>query len=65
MKAVALAMLAALAVAAPAHAGGPTMLVGAAEDVVKQQDLVGATVTMSMLRLAGFDSVRISVIWAP
>lgn len=41
------------------------MLVGAAEDVVKQPDLVGSKSNMSLLRLAGFDAVRVTEIWGP
>jgi hypothetical protein len=65
MRFLLVAAVAALALASPGQAGGPRMLVGAAEDVVKQPDLVGAKATMSLLRLAGFDTVRVSVIWAP
>jgi hypothetical protein len=65
LKTVISALVAALALAPTAQAGGPTMLVGAAEDLVKQPDLVGAKANMALLRLAGFDSVRVTVIWAP
>jgi len=41
------------------------MLVGTAEDFVKQPDLVGATAKLRLVRLAGFDSVRITSIWSP
>ncbi len=48
-----------------ARAGGPTMVVGAAEDVVRSTDLVTAKASMTMLQLAGFRAVRITSIWAP
>ncbi len=54
-----------LLVAPAARAGGPTMLVGAAEDQVKQQSLTEAKAKMDLLRLAGFDTVRVTSIWAP
>ncbi len=60
-----LALLAALLLAPAAHAAGPFTLVGVAEDAVKQPDLVGAKARMTLIRLAGFDSVRITSIWAP
>jgi len=58
-------LLAVLALAAPAQAGGPELRVGAAEDVVKQPTLVAAKAQMALLKLAGFDTVRITVVWAP
>jgi hypothetical protein len=58
-------LFAVLVLAAPAHAGGPDLRVGAAEDVVKQSTLVGAKAQMLLLKLAGFDTVRITVVWAP
>jgi hypothetical protein len=57
--------LGALAVAPLAHAGGPELRVGAAEDVVKQPTLPGAKAQLQLLRLAGLDTVRITAIWAP
>jgi hypothetical protein len=60
-----LAALAALALAAPAQAGGPALLVGAAEDAVKQQTLPAAKAQMDLARLAGFGIVRVTEIWAP
>ncbi len=54
-----------LAYAAPAHAGGPGMLVGAAEDVVKQPDPVKAKAEMDLALLGGLDAIRITQVWAP
>ncbi len=54
-----------LACAAPAHAAGPTLLVGTSEDAVKTRTLVQAKANMSVLRLAGFDSVRLTSVWWP
>jgi hypothetical protein len=61
---VAAALFAAVA-AAPASAGGPSMLVGAAEDAVQQDNLVAAKAKLDLLRLAGFGAVRVSEFWAP
>src|SRR5205807_989615 len=58
-------MLGSLALAAPAHAGGPAMLIGAAEDIVKQGDPVAAKAKMDLAKLGGLDAIRITQIWAP
>jgi hypothetical protein len=58
-------LLVALVLAAPAQAGGPYMLVGAAEDAVKQPDLVSARAQLDLVRLAGLDTVRPTVNWLP
>jgi hypothetical protein len=60
-----LTALAVLAIAAPAHAGGPKMLVGVAEDAVRQPDVVSARAQLDLARLAGFDSVRVTSFWTP
>jgi hypothetical protein len=54
-----------LALAMPAQAGGPTMLLGAAEDAVRAPDLVTTKVKMTELRLAGFTAVRVTSNWRP
>jgi hypothetical protein len=46
-----------------ASAGGPAMMVGAAEDVAKQQDAAFAKTEMDMARLAGLDSIRVTQTW--
>jgi hypothetical protein len=51
--------------AAPAHAGGPTMLVGAAEDAVQADTVAAAKAKLDLLKLAGFGAVRITEVWAP
>jgi hypothetical protein len=51
--------------AAPAHAGGPTMLVGASEDAVQQTNVTAAKAKLDLLKLAGFNAVRITEVWAP
>ena len=48
---------------ATAWAGGPAMMVGAAEDVGRQQDYAFAKSEMDMARLAGLDSIRLTQIW--
>ena len=55
----------ALVAAAPAWAGGPRTLVGTAEDAVKQPDAVSARAQLDLARLAGLDTVRITVLWNP
>ena len=58
-------VIGALAFAQAAFAGGPTMTIGATEDIVKQPDLVAAKAQMDLLKLAGLNAVRVSQIWAP
>jgi hypothetical protein len=48
-----------------AHAGGPTMLVGADEDAVKQSTMTAAKAKLDLLKLAGFNAVRVTAIWQP
>jgi hypothetical protein len=48
-----------------ALAGGPAMRVGAAEDEVQQASLVDAEAKLSLLQLAGLDTVRVNSIWGP
>jgi len=55
--------LVALALAPSALAGGPGMQFGAAEDVVRAPDLPTAKAKMTLLRLAGFSSVRVTSQW--
>jgi len=58
--------LALAAVVAPgALAGGPSMAFGAAEDVVRAPDLVSAKAEMTLFRLAGFSSIRVTSQWLP
>jgi hypothetical protein len=56
---------AAVILASPARAGGPTMLIGAAEDQVKQSSLTEAKAKLDLLKLAGLDTVRVTSIWDP
>ena len=51
------------ALATPAWAGGPYMLVGAAEDLVKQPTEAAAKVELDKAKLAGLDSVRVTETW--
>jgi hypothetical protein len=48
-----------------ARAGGPGMLLGAAEDRVRQGSVPAAKAQLDLFRLAGLNSVRVSSIWAP
>src|SRR5574340_1609892 len=54
-----------LALAPAAHAGGPSLLVGATEDAVRAKTLAAAKAQMDLLVLAGFRGVRITQIWTP
>lgn len=61
-----LALAALLLVVAPAaHAGGPAMALGATEDAVRSPDLASTKARMTLLRLAGFTSVRVTSQWLP
>jgi hypothetical protein len=57
------AVAAALAMAPAALAGGPGMMVGAAEDASKSTDLTVAKAKMDLARLAGLDTIRITEQW--
>jgi hypothetical protein len=50
-------------VAPAAHAGGPAMLVGAAEDTAKWGGPSVAAAKMDIARLAGFDTIRLTTQW--
>src|SRR5262245_23134530 len=41
------------------------LLVGAAEDAAREGGPLGADAKMSLARLAGFDTIRITSIWSP
>src|SRR5204863_1084416 len=43
----------------------PPMLVGATEDAVRSPTLVAAKAELDLAKLAGFDGVRITQVWAP
>src|SRR5215470_674762 len=58
-------LFAALALAPQAHAGGPTMLLGATEDAVRAPTAAEAKVQMDRIVLAGFRAVRITQAWTP
>ena len=55
--------MAALALVPAAHAGGPALVAGAAEESVRQTDLTKAKASMTLLRLAGFRAVRVTSTW--
>jgi hypothetical protein len=58
-------VFAALALAGPAAAGGPKLLVGAAEDIVRQPTVVQAKAQLDLMSLAGLKAVRITSTWSP
>src|SRR6266542_2878687 len=62
---VSAAAAAVMLVAPAAHAGGPGMLVGAAEDNVKGATLTEAKAKLDLLKLAGLNAVRVTSIWDP
>jgi hypothetical protein len=47
-----------------ARAGGPAMLIGAAEDSVRQPTVARAKAEMDLLVRVGFNAVRVTQIWA-
>jgi hypothetical protein len=63
VRAIVVVLLVFFCFAAPAWAGGPAMMVGAAEDVAQQQDYAFAKTEMDMARLAGLDAVRLTQPW--
>jgi hypothetical protein len=65
LKTVLVAFVVALGAAPSALAGGPTMTLGATEDIVKQPTLVAAKAQMDKLKLAGLRGVRMTQEWAP
>jgi hypothetical protein len=46
-------------------AGGPKLLVGAAEDIVRQPTVVQAKAQLDLMSLAGLKAVRITTTWSP
>jgi Concanavalin A-like lectin/glucanases superfamily/Bacterial Ig domain/Calcineurin-like phosphoesterase len=58
-------VLAALTASQLAHAGGPTMWVGAAEDASKASTLPAARAKMDLAKLAGLDTIRLTSLWWP
>src|SRR5215203_6538475 len=66
VRKVLLSVIAALAlgVVPAASAGGPFMFVGAADDVVVQRDPVLAQSRTDLAKLAGLDTLRLSVQWS-
>src|ERR687884_1188122 len=64
-KRVLAVLIGALATAPAAFAGGPTMTIGATEDIVKQPEPVAAKAQMDLLKLAGLRAVRMTQEWAP
>ena len=65
IKRVLAVCIVALAAAPSALAGGPTMMIGATEDIVKQPEPVAAKAQMDLLKLAGLRAVRMTQEWAP
>jgi len=59
------ALVALLALAPAAHAGGSSVVFGAAEDRVRTPSAVESEAEMGLLRLAGFKAVRITSFWVP
>ncbi len=63
MRGLLLGIVLVLASAAPALAGGPYMMVGAAEDVARTPDPAFARTQMLEAKLAGLDTIRITQTW--
>jgi hypothetical protein len=62
---ITLLLFAAPAVSPAQAAPGRQIMVGAAEDSAKQGDPVAANAKMSLARLAGFNTIRMTSIWWP
>ena len=58
-----LVVLFALLLAAPAQAGGPSMLVGANDGLMLRTSLVEAKANMALAKLAGFRAVNLHAFW--
>ena len=65
MKGLLAAVAAALALVPAAHAGGTSVVFGAAEDRVRSQFAAESELEMGLLRLAGFKAVRVTTFWEP
>ena len=63
MRLSAIALLLVLSFAGPSFAGGPRMMVGAADDLAKTQDPAYATASMTEAKLAGLDTIRLTQAW--
>jgi hypothetical protein len=63
MKALLGVVLVFLVCVPSSFAGGPYMMVGAADDVVKTQDYAFAKTEMDKLKLAGLDTIRLTQTW--
>jgi hypothetical protein len=57
-------LVAALAFTPAAHAGGPTMTIGAVEQQVAQPTLVAAKAKLDLAKLGGLQAVRVSESWS-
>jgi hypothetical protein len=65
LRRVVLAAALTLLFAPAARAGGPSLLLGAAEDGVRQDSFAASKAKLDLLRLAGFEAVRVTSLWAP
>jgi hypothetical protein len=54
-----------LGLAPAAHAGGPSLVLGATEDDVRQPTPAAAKAQMDLLRVAGFRAIRVTQVWRP
>ncbi len=64
MRAFVVALGVFFACVGPAFAGGPYMMVGAAEDVGKSPDYAFAKTEMDNAKLAGLDTIRVTQVWS-
>jgi hypothetical protein len=63
MRGVLVAVLAFFLLVSPAFAGGPYMMVGAADDFAKQATAADAKAAMDEAKLAGLDAIRMTATW--
>jgi hypothetical protein len=62
---VAVIVASAAVMVTPAHAGGPSMVVGVTEDAFQQPTLVAAKAKIDLAQLVGFNAIRLSATWSP
>ncbi|HKU58474.1 MAG TPA: hypothetical protein VJP39_02615, partial [Gaiellaceae bacterium] len=64
MRGLVVALVLFFALAARAAAGGPAMLVGAAEDGAESSSYATSKLQMDLLKLAGLNAVRMTATWS-
>jgi len=63
VKTIVCGLLAFFVLGTPARAGGPYMMIGAADDAAELSDYDSAKAAMDRTKLAGFDAIRLTQTW--